>query len=243
MKTVTWVVFAVGAVALFYVISGPFQAQVDQTIQQKTEWTPQNIQKNPGQYLFHSKNEAKDARDSLSASLIDLAQQRARLQSQFLSNQTELDNVGRLLPSLVSAYHESEDANLWPARIGETLLTERELKGRIMEADDRYQRAKENSQRLSQQLAQLSSREEQVREKIREVDLVITRIDAAAEELETRAALESIERIERDLGAIVSVAQVLEEISRDAGSLDALMEQQVVADDDERFRAILNRGP
>ena len=240
MKTATWLILALGVFAIFYVVSDPFQAQVDQVVEQKTQWTPQNIQKNPQQYLLHSKQEARNARDSLSASLIDLAQQRARLQSQFITNQTELDGLNQLLPILISSYQESEDTDHWPAKVGETLLTERELRARILEADGRYQRSGENNQRLSRQLSQLSSREEQVREKIREVNLVIGRIDAASEDLETRAALEAVERIDRDLGAIISVAQVLEEISRDPGSLDALIEQQAVTDDNVRFRAILD---
>jgi len=240
MKTATWLILALGVFAIFYVVSDPFQARVDQVVEQKTQWTPQNIQKNPQQYLLHSKQEARNARDSLSASLIDLAQQRARLQSQFITNQTELDGLNQLLPILISSYQESEDTDHWPAKVGETLLTERELRARILEADGRYQRSGENNQRLSRQLSQLSSREEQVREKIREVNLVIGRIDAASEDLETRAALEAVERIDRDLGAIISVAQVLEEISRDPGSLDALIEQQAVTDDNVRFRAILD---
>lgn len=241
MKHTTLLALAIAAIIIFYLVSDPFQARVDQAVHQKTQWTPQNIQQNPGQYLFYSRNEAKQARDSLSASLIDLAQQRARFQSQFITNETELDSLKRLLPVLVKSYQESEDNGHWPATIGENLLTESELRERILEADGRYQRAVQNSERFSRQLGQLSSREEQVRKKIREVNLVIARIDSASEDLETQAALDSVERIDRDLSAIVGVVQVLDELSRDPGSLDALIEQQAVTEDNVRFREILDR--
>lgn len=77
----------------------------------------------------------------------------------------------------------------------------------------------------------------------RDSGFVIARIDAASEELETRAELEAIERIDRGLRAIVILAQVPEEISRDPGALAALIEQQRVTSEDETFRVILNGHP
>ncbi len=105
----------VAAGVVLYFTSDVFSTRVDARIDQLAHWTPQNIAKDPENYLNFCEKQARRALDDLKANEISIAQSRARLEG-MRKDATEKIAAGvKALDELKELYRATEAAGSWPA--------------------------------------------------------------------------------------------------------------------------------
>lgn len=234
----TLVIAAAVLVGVGYFVSAPFRSKVDRQIEQATKWTPENIQKDPEGYLYFAQGEVSDAKDSLEANLIDIAQRKERTRSLFLDRSSERDAIDAVLIDLRAAYIESRKSDVWPAMVGERFIAEPELKKQILEAHDRLETAKSSSGQLQSLLTILDKRDSEIRDQVQVMESTSRKIDSDMEMLKTTRTLEEFSEIKIDLSAINSVSTILSQIPSE-DSLEALIAEKRAVPTDDNFESIL----
>lgn len=105
------VVVAVGA---WYFTSDTFRTKVDASMKQATKWTPENIAKDPQNYLNYVENETIQAQDSLKASRIAVAQNRGKLETMRDDAKRKIAAGEKGLKQLLDSYKAAETGNSFP---------------------------------------------------------------------------------------------------------------------------------
>jgi len=107
-------VVAVGLVA-WYFVSDVFRTKVDATAEQWTRWTPENIARDPVNYLNFVEAQTKASLERLKADRISIAQTRARLETMKEKAQERVRAGQQTLLRLKEAYEKAAEAKSWPA--------------------------------------------------------------------------------------------------------------------------------
>jgi hypothetical protein len=104
----------VGIGAIMYFTSDVFSTKVDAGYNQFAHWTPENIAKDPENYLNFCEKQATKALDDLKVNEISLAQTRAKLDS-MKEESTRKTAVGeKALAELKDTYQKADAAKSWP---------------------------------------------------------------------------------------------------------------------------------
>lgn len=224
-----------------YLFSDPFKSKVDRKIVQATQWTPENIQKDPEGYLFFAQGKIDGIKNALEAQLIEVAQRRERANNILIERASEYDAVSGLLQEMKEAYKEAQDSGVWPASVGDAAFTESDLRSRIIEAHARMRASGDQVDLIKATITQLGDREEKIRSQSAELETVARKIESDLEVVKTTKALEGFEEIQVDLAAFTSVSSLLADVP-DGDSLDALIAERKQLASDEDFQAILREG-
>ncbi len=233
------VVSAVVLVGIAYFASGPFRSKVDRRIQQATQWTPENIQKDPEGYLFQAKQKVKDAQAKLEANLIDVAQHQGSVQNLLIERVAKRDAVSELLTEMRAAYIDSRDNDNWPAKVGDRFIAEPLLRKQIIEAHSRFETLKSQSVQLQSLIAQLNEREQQTRDQMSDLETTSKKIDSDLEIVKATQVMKDFKAIKINMEAISTVGNIVTAVPTE-GSLDAMIAEHRSAATDDKFEAILN---
>jgi hypothetical protein len=109
------VVVVVIAGVAFYFGSDVFRTKVDAHINQLAHWTPENIAKDPENYLNFCEKQTNDALQALKANEVSVAQSRARLQTMKEESEKKVQVGTTALGELKELYTKAEAAKSWPA--------------------------------------------------------------------------------------------------------------------------------
>lgn len=96
-------VLLVGA-GIWYFVSDPFKTRVDEAWKQGTKWTPEQIAKDPVNYLNYVEAEANTALEKLKASKIAIAQNRGNLEKMRDEAKHAIEVGRKSVTELVAAY-------------------------------------------------------------------------------------------------------------------------------------------
>ena len=111
---VTVVVLLIVAGAIVYNTSDVWRTRMDAAAKQYAHWTPENIAKDPENYLNFCETEAQKALQGLKASEIAVAQNRASLQGTLASALEKVRLGEKALGELKTAFTAAEGAGQWP---------------------------------------------------------------------------------------------------------------------------------
>jgi hypothetical protein len=100
--------------AIWYFASDPFHTRVNEAWKQGTQWTPEQIAKDPVNYLNFCEEETTKAMDKLKASRIAVAQNRASLESMQKDARNQVDVGKKAMLELLGSYKTADAANTWP---------------------------------------------------------------------------------------------------------------------------------
>ncbi len=111
----------VGAIVLVVIIglvayfgSDVFRTKVDSNIDQMTRWTPENIAKDPVNYLNFCEKKINDAIVQLKADRISVAQNKAKLSDMHESAAAKVRTGEKVLAEVKALYEQAEKDNAWP---------------------------------------------------------------------------------------------------------------------------------
>ncbi|MGA2498145.1 MAG: hypothetical protein ABSH20_10410 [Tepidisphaeraceae bacterium] len=105
-------VVVIGLVAYF--ASDVFRTKVDSNVNQMTKWTPENIAKDPVNYLNFCEKKINEAVDQLRADRISVAQNKAKLTDMKDTAAAKVRTGEKVLPELKGIYEQAEKDNAWP---------------------------------------------------------------------------------------------------------------------------------
>jgi len=123
--------------AIIYFVSDPFKTKVDEATRQVTQWTPENIQKDPAGYLAWSRKQCESSIASLEANLLALKTRKAADERSKVGEEADLKAYSALLSEAKSLYVTSSSSgnHRFPVVFRGLELTEDELKTKIIEAN------------------------------------------------------------------------------------------------------------
>jgi hypothetical protein len=107
------VVVVVGA-GVWYFTSDVFKTKVDAGFTQATKWTPENIAKDPVNYLNFVEGETTKAQQSLKASRIAVAQNRAKLETMKGEASNKIKIGEKAVKDLLESYKSAVAKNAFP---------------------------------------------------------------------------------------------------------------------------------
>ena len=120
MKTVGVIGGVVAAVlVVFFFVSDPFNIWVKTTYKDATEWTPEQIQKNPKLYLEWAQETLNKTEDALEAREIAMKQLRGKYERELASAKTEQSTLGKKLSLFKDKFQYAESTS-WPVSIKTT---------------------------------------------------------------------------------------------------------------------------
>lgn len=108
------VVLAAIAGAAAYFLSDPVKTKTDAAYQQFSEWTPENIAKDPVNYLNFAEAQTKEALEKLKASEIAVAQKQAQLEGMREDAQSKISAGSKALDELKALYKTAAADGTWP---------------------------------------------------------------------------------------------------------------------------------
>lgn len=110
------IVLVVAAViAVLYFTSDVFRTKINVAADQYAHWTPENIAKDPENYLNFCEQQANAALQKLKASQIAVAQNRANLEAMQAEATEKIALGNKALGELKALYTATAAANAWPA--------------------------------------------------------------------------------------------------------------------------------
>ncbi len=242
--SVALVAVGVGAVAvtgfiLVYASSDPIRAVVDQGVRQVTEWTPENIQRDPENYLRWCLDEIDRSHDALEARLIGLSQQKTRAEAALLEASGEREALVQVFNRLRSHWPDEDAATDWPIRIDGNYFTRDELRRRITEAHGRLTIDDQGQQQLREVLAALRSQESKLRDEMERLDSTRSQVATQLEIFLVQQTVEGLDGLRVDVDAMLAAASSIS--GTDYGAdLDSLIHEERARISDDEFRAILN---
>jgi hypothetical protein len=128
-------IVVVVAVAAWYFTSDTFRTKVDASMTQATKWTPENIAKDPQNYLNYVEAETIKAQESLKASRIAVAQNRGKLETMRDEAKKKISAGERGLKELVASYKTAETANAFPVSWAGQSLTKERVQSQVVALD------------------------------------------------------------------------------------------------------------
>jgi len=99
---------------IWYFTSDVFKTKFDSNFNQMTTWTPENIAKDPQNYLNYVEAETTKALESLKASKIAVAQNRSKLESMRSDAKNAITVGEKAMAELLAQYKSAESNNAFP---------------------------------------------------------------------------------------------------------------------------------
>ena len=229
------IVLAAIAFGVFYFTSDPVRTKTKAAYKQFSEWTPENIAKDPLNYLNFCEEQTKGALDKMKATEIAIAQKKAKLESLRSESQEKITLGKKALDELKAEYKKRETSNEWPLTWRSNSLDKDACKRQIMRFASEVKSKDELVKKYDQATTQLGAQAKKVQEARDTAQQQLAKIDANREMLK-------VQQITDDLkNSLVSMKAAIEQsvvgvASAETGSLsleDLSAQTQATVNEDE----------
>ncbi len=235
------IVAALAVVGVMYFTSDVAKTRIDAAADQYAHWTPENIAKDPENYLRFCESEANKVLQSLKASEIAVAQNRASLEITMTDAGNKIGVGEKALGELKALFTQATTANQWPATWQGRSLDQEAIKRQIVS--------------LHKQVAAQKGLKDKVEQGIRKLDAQVTRIQEGRDqaqgqlaEIKTGREILKVQKLTDDLTSkLASIKGVLQATINTASetsgpiTLEQLSEQSVGVVDEAEFNAIMGQ--
>lgn len=244
MRTVAIVLALVlVGIGIYYVMSDPFKAKVDEAISQTTEWTPENIADRPQDYIRWATTESQQVLESTKAREVAIAQ----LEGTWQARAEQLADASRVgqeaLGELKQLYRDAEASGNWEVEWrNRTVSGENDLKRQIIALHNEIEQNEALHEQYQEGVQRLANMKEKVKDVRFKAQETIKNLQYALEE----AKLEEADAtFDEDLVAINSTLDVLRSESTEIGTvdLDTLVKEEEATVDEAAFAEIMGDTP
>ena len=233
------VVIAVLGVILFFV-SKPFSTRVKEATRQVTEWTAENIQKDPVGYLTWALDECKKTENRLLASKLALKTKKNQTERSLTANQADLTAYSKLLDEAKALYKKASAANTWPVELRGVKLEQAPLKTKIVEAHDKVKNLGELVSTYKQTQGVIDRKLTDVETKVMEVQKLKNKLSTDLEVAKVKKSVDGIDAISDRLSAIAATTDALVSTTAEGASLEDMIEPTGQQRVDTEFDKIMN---
>lgn len=242
VKVIVIIVVAVAVVAgVLYFTSDVQRTKIDQAVSQYAHWTPENIAKDPENYLNFCEKEAEKALLNLKASEIAIAQNRGNLEGMKQSAKNKVAAGEKAIGELKELFTQAEKGGSWPVT-WQGLARDKDWTKRQIVS-------------LFRQIAAEKGLLTKTDEGLKRLDVQVTRVQEGRSqaqqqlaEIRTSREMLKIQKLTEDLTKrLVSIKEVLKvtlaTASESTGtiSLDQLAAEQATTVDEGEFKSIMDK--
>jgi hypothetical protein len=243
VKTVVAIIVLVlVAGAAWYFTSDVFRTRVDAAARELTYWTPDNIAKDPVNYLNFVEAETKKALQDLKANKIAIAQNRAKLEAMRDEASSKIANGEKAFEELKKLYREataSEAAKAFPVEWRGKSLDDSAMKRQIVSFNKQIEQQKTLRQKVEQGLRQLDAQESKIQDAEAQAQQQLAEVTANRELLKVQSLTDDLqERLVSMRGALQATVSTASE-SSSVVTLEQLEAESAMTVSDEQFEQIM----
>ncbi len=239
-KVVAIVIVAVLVIgAVVYFTSDVYRTKMDSAMNQYARWTPENIAKDPINYLNFCESEANKALLQLKASEIAIAQKRGELDAMSKEAANKIKVGERALTELKSAYSTAASAKTWPVVWQGQNRDEDWTKRQIVSFHRQVEAQKTLNQKIGSGIRTLDVQVTKVQEARAETEQQLTEIKTGRELLKVQQITDDLTKRFASIKAVLQTTVAVAGESTATVTLDQLAAQQVTTVDDSEFNAIM----
>lgn len=238
---VTVAVVAVAALAVYYFTSDVGRTRITEAGKQYAQWTPENIAKDPENYLSFCEQECNAALLKLKASEIEIAQNRGSLESMAAAAKNKVAAGAKGLTELKAAYKQAETEAKFPFSWNGKSYAQDAAKRDIVSLFRQVEaqksvaaKAEAGVQRLDGQVARIQEGRAKAQEQLQE-------IATSRSLLKVNKITEDLTRRLTSIGAAVQSTVGIATDSSAPVSIDQLADQQATVVDDGEFSKIMGQ--
>ena len=238
---VTVAVVAVAALAVYYFTSDVGRTRITEAGKQYAQWTPENIAKDPENYLSFCEQECNAALLKLKASEIEIAQNRGSLESMAAAAKNKVAAGAKGLTELKAAYKQAETEAKFPFTWNGKSYAQDAAKRDIVSLFRQVEaqksvaaKAEAGVQRLDGQVARIQEGRAKAQEQLQE-------IATSRSLLKVNKITEDLTRRLTSIGAAVQSTVGIATDSSAPVSIDQLADQQATVVDDGEFSKIMGQ--
>jgi Tfp pilus assembly protein PilE len=237
------VVLAIIGFAIAYYGSDVFRTKAKASVQQFAEWTPENIAKDPLNYLNFCEEQAKGALEKCKASEIAIAQKKAKIESMRDEAKNSIAIGTKALDELTTLYKDADAKAAFPIKWKSTELDKELAKRQIMKLAGQIKSRRELLTKLESAIEQLRIQSNKLAEAKDNAKDQLVKIDTNREMLKVHAITDELKSNLVAMKAAIETS-VVGLASSDAGSLslDDLAAQAETAVDEAEFNKILQNN-
>ena len=237
------VVVAAVVFGVAYFASDVFKTKVDTAYTDFAKWTPENIAKDPVNYLNFCEAQTNKAVEKLKASDIAIKQKIAKLESLKQDAEAKVALGKKALGELKTAYVKANDANSFPVTWAGATLDQNACKRQIVRTAGEIKTKENLVQMYDQANKQLHVQADKVLEARDEAAKQLASIATNREMLKVRSITDDIKKQLVDMKGVLesSVVGVSATTTGGSISLDDLAAQSATAVDDSKFDEIMKQ--
>ena len=207
---------------------------------QATEWTPENIRKDPSGYLTWAIAEVGKTEGKLKDAQLALETQRNDNQKKLDKTSDKKSACAALIKELADKFDVAQTKNEWPVTArGVTFDKPRDLKDKVVEVNRDLESANSLIESYTKALGSIDRQLGDINKKLTDVENLKTTLDTKLEEAKVQQTVEGIDGIHTDFDHIVSTSDALSKTAEHNTSVDEMLKPTGNAQNDEEFDKIM----
>lgn len=227
---------------IWYLLSKPFQTHVNQAYLGATQWTAENIKKDPVGYLAWALAEVGKTEDKLQASQLSLKTKQNGTSRALEKHTADQSQYEKLLGEFKDAYTAAATAKRWPAKVRNTEFDEMAMKRKIVECSDKIKNTASLVDTYSKTDKVISDKLAEIEGKLAEVDKLKNKLSTDMEIAKVNQSVEGIDSINDQLNAIVDTSTALAKTAEQGTSVADMIKPSGDARVDDEFAKIMGKS-
>jgi hypothetical protein len=223
-----------------YLYSDVFRTKANAAMDQFAHWTPENIAKDPVNYLNFCEEQTKAAVTKLKASEIAIAQKKASIQTMVDDAKSKVAGGKVALDELKAIYVKADADKKWPATWRTQTLEQEPCKRQILKFDREIRGKEDLLKKLDSAVAQLNVQSNQVQEARDKAGDQLAKITTSREMLKVQQITDDLKNNLVAMKGIIETS-VVGVASGETGaiSLDDLAKQSAATVDEGEFNKVM----
>lgn len=236
------IVIAVVAIgALLYFTSDVFRTKINVAADQYAHWTPENIAKDPENYLNFCEQQANAAVLKLKASRIAIAQNHASLEATQKDATEKIALGNKALTELKAVYQEASAGNKWPATWNGAPRDEAMVKQQIVSFARQIAAQVALKAKVDAGLKQLDNQILKVQEASGQAQEQLAQIKVSRETLKVQKITDDLSKQLVNIGSTLQATIGVASESTGTITLDQLKAESATTVDESEFNKIMGK--
>jgi hypothetical protein len=228
---------------IWYFVSKPFQTHVNETLRQQTDWTSENIKKDPEGYLTWAIAQVDKTRDKLKAAQLTLTTQQIEIGKKLDEKSDVKSKCETLLKDMKDAYTKASARNDWPVTVGQNKFEdERAMKSKIVEVSHFLENTTKLVGTYTKAKGTVGDRLADIDGQLVKVESLKTTLSTNLETAKVQKTFEGIDDIGSDFSKIVNTSEALAKTDEKNTSVSDMLKSSGDARIDEEFDKIMGKG-
>jgi hypothetical protein len=233
------IVVAVAIVGLLYFTSDVQRTKIDQAISQYAHWTPENIAKDPENYLNFCEKEADKAMLGLKASEIAIAQNRGNLETMKQDARNKIAAGDKAIGELKTLFAQAEKSGAWPVTWQGQPRDQEWMKRQIVSLFRQVESQKTLLAKVDDGIKRLDGQTTRVQESRSQAQQQLAEIRTSREILKVQKITDDLTQRLVSIKEVLKVSLNTASESTGTVTLDQLAAEQATAVDETEFKKIM----